>query len=147
MIMKYEFPLKVAIIDDEPDITELYVMACERLPDLEPLAFSDPLRALEEIGKNKIPIVLTDIDMPLLKGDDLIKKCVENFDWSIDFYVCTALINMTVAHRCFRLGARQILIKPVGLNLVTEALMKAVERYKIWNNTISQILDRKSAAK
>lgn len=143
--MKYEFPLKVAIIDDEPDITDLYVMACERITEIEPLPFSDPLKALEEIGKNKIPIVITDIDMPQLKGDDLIKKCVDNFDWSIDFFVCTALINMTVAHRCFRLGAREILIKPVGLNVISEAVNKAVDRYKIWNNTINQILDRKSA--
>lgn len=147
LFMKYQFPLKVAIIDDEPEIADLYVLACQRIPDFDPIPFVDPLFALEEISKHKIPIVLTDIDMPGLKGDDLIKKCVQNFDWSIDFVVSTALINMSVAHRCFRLGAREILIKPIGLADVTEALERVLHRYKKWNDTISEILDRRASSR
>lgn len=133
--MKFDFPLEVALIDDEPDLVELMVYATEEIPELHPIKFTNSIEALEQIKERQIRIVLTDIDMPRLKGDQLIMEC-KKLPWNIDVIVMTGLINKETALKCFDAGAREILIKPVDIMTVKESLEKIIERYRIWHQTL-----------
>jgi len=128
--------MKIAIVDDEPDITELFSMACERQKDLEVLTFNDPLEALGEIGKQKIHIALIDLDMPGLTGDDMIRKCRNNYSWPMDFIICSGVKKITLAIRCYNLGASCLIVKPASLDTIQEAVERVLEKHRCWDRVI-----------
>lgn len=140
--MKFNFPLKVAIIDDEPDLIDVYEFTAEQIKELAPVSFSDPYKALAAIQEERIPIVVTDINMPSMKGDDLIKKCT-HLEWSIDFIVTTGIVNMTTSYRCFRLGAVDVLMKPINPHHLSASLERVIDRYRRYNGTLENIIEKK----
>lgn len=133
--MKIDFPLEVALVDDEPGIVELLCTSVESIKELSAVGFTDSVKAYEEIKKREIRVVLTDIDMPNLRGDDLILKC-RKLPWSVDIIVMTAVRERDLACRCFDAGAREILIKPSGYSDIIHAFNRILDRYKIWFQTM-----------
>ena len=131
--------MKIAIVDDEPDITDLFSMTCSRIEGVEALTFNDPMQALAEIGTQKINIALIDLDMPGLCGDDMIRKCRNNYNWPIDFIVCSGVKRMTLAIRCYNLGASCLILKPASLDDIEVAVEKVLEKHKSWHEIISKI--------
>ena len=138
MNFRFPFPLEVALIDDEEGILDLLGYSVEEIPELTPLLFSDPIEAFEAIKKRKIRIVFTDLDMPNLRGDELIQKC-KKLAWNVDIIVMSAAIKREIAFKCFDAGAREILIKPSDITKVSASLNRIVERYKIWHNTCKEV--------
>ncbi|MFK7823432.1 MAG: response regulator [Oligoflexales bacterium] len=138
MSFRFPFPLEVALIDDEEGILDLLGDAVEGIPELTPLLYSNPVEAFEAIKERKIRIVFTDLDMPNLRGDQLIQKC-KKLDWNVDVIVMSAAIKREIALKCFDTGAREVLIKPSDISRVDEALNRIVERYKIWHSTCNEV--------
>ena len=138
MNFRFPFPLEVALIDDEEGILDLLNYSIESITELTPLLLTDPVEAFEAIQERKIRIVFTDIDMPHLRGDELIQKC-KKLAWNVDIIVMSAVIKRDVAFKCFDAGAREILIKPSDISRVNDALIRIVERYKIWHQTCKEV--------
>ena len=72
--MKYQFPLDIALIDDEADILELTNMAVNQLDELNPICFTNPQEALETIIEKKIRIICTDLIMPVMTGTQILEE-------------------------------------------------------------------------
>jgi len=140
--MRIDLPLKVAVIEDDNFQNKVISSMVNKVEGLEAVPLKNPLEALHEIDRNKIRVVITDIVLPDMYGDDLIKKC-RNFDWFIDFIVITGMEKMLVSYRCFNLGAREVFIKPVNEALMDESLQLILRRYSRWNDTVRQIVDKK----
>lgn len=138
MNIRFPFPLEVALIDDEEGILDLLKHSVDCIKELKPLLFSDPVEAFEAIKERKIRIVFTDIDMPRLRGDELVQKC-KQLEWNVDIIVMSAVIKREIAFKCFDAGAREVLIKPSDIGKVNAALSRIVERYQIWHQTCREV--------
>lgn len=73
------FPVFIAIIDDEPDLGYLFRDALSQIPDTRVFAFTDPMLALEHIQTNseKYRCVISDYRMPSITGIELLEKVKE----------------------------------------------------------------------
>ncbi|MBV7271758.1 response regulator [Clostridium sp. PL3] len=97
--------------------------------------------ALEMIRNLKPDIVFLDIEMPILNGLKVIEKTKSLQSNSIDFIVITAYSYFEYAQSSLRLGAKDILLKPIE----PEQFLKTMERilgYRYSNNKIfNEILE------
>ncbi|MDD3149335.1 MAG: response regulator [Candidatus Gastranaerophilales bacterium] len=66
---------KLLCVDDQPDILEMYKFALEELGPYECILAHNGYEALEILTKRAdIDLILTDIEMPILRGDQLINE-------------------------------------------------------------------------
>jgi DNA-binding LytR/AlgR family response regulator len=113
--------INICIIDDELlalQLLENYVNKTEGL-NLSG-KFRNPIEALDEIKKNPVDLLFIDIEMPQLKGIDLVKQL--NFDGAVVF--CTAYSEY--AADAYNLDAVDYLVKPVSY----ERFLKSIEKVK-----------------
>lgn len=73
------FPVFVAVVDDEIDLAYLFKEALSQIPNVRVLAFSDPMLALEHFQQNhrNYRCVIADYRMPELNGVELLSKVKE----------------------------------------------------------------------
>jgi DNA-binding NtrC family response regulator len=64
--------IKVLIIDDEPDLTDVLTLMLE--DDYDITVFNNPAEALKIFGAGNFQIVLTDLNMPQMSGVDVIRQ-------------------------------------------------------------------------
>ena len=136
--MKINFPIKVAVVDDEPDMPDLICTMLEKIPDIETIPFNDPMEAFEEIRRQQIRILLTDMVMPVMTGTELIKKCL-GLSWHVDCLMISGQCDRKLVADCFDIGARQVLLKPVSYGKLNSALTRILSRYKYWHQTLDEI--------
>jgi len=77
-VMAHETPqlphdLSVVVVDDDP-ISQMLVEEMLKTLGAKPKVFGNPFDALNEIKLNPPSIVLTDIQMPMMSGFDMVKK-------------------------------------------------------------------------
>jgi two-component system nitrate/nitrite response regulator NarL len=71
---------KIAIVDDHQIVIDGITALLEDIPELEIIASTtSPLKMLEVLSANDVDILLTDIMMPELTGQQLAKKVKEQF--------------------------------------------------------------------
>jgi len=65
----------IAIVDDEPDILNLFQDFLSKIKGISIFTFTDPLMALEHVrmNKNEYVLVISDLRMPNLDGLELVK--------------------------------------------------------------------------
>jgi FixJ family two-component response regulator len=70
--MSLERPFKAFVVDDEPSITEI---VSEQLKEIsfEVVCFNDPTLVSEALEKEKPDLVVTDMKMPQMTGQELVK--------------------------------------------------------------------------
>ena len=83
-------PHSVMVVDDEPEIANLYSELLQR-SGFNSTSFIDPLLALEHYNQNpnRYSLVITDLCMPSLDGIRLAKR-IREFDTKIKILLITA---------------------------------------------------------
>lgn len=83
---------------------------------------ADGLRILKEISKPKV--ILLDLMMPVMDGQQFRQRLLENPDW-IDIPVVVMSADRDLASKSTNLGAHMILKKPMNI----EEILDVVERF------------------
>jgi len=116
-------PLKILVVDDE----EKFLVLAKK--NLEPRGFEVLTASAGEEGIAKIynhdpKVVLLDVMMPRLTGDELVKMIT---DWKpeIQVIMVTANLNPEAKEECLRNGAFAYIKKPVEFNKLTEVIIQA----------------------
>lgn len=135
-------PYKVAILDDDPFHRKLLEKLCEGVPGFRTFSFESPDEALDAIRRESIRIVLVDINMPGMFGDDVLRHCMA-LKQGIQAYVITGAETMLIADRCLNLGARIIIRKPVSQDAITQALTDARVHLDRCHETLTNFARRK----
>jgi DNA-binding LytR/AlgR family response regulator len=118
------------IIDDEEHSIEILEHHVKQTPQLQLLAsFTNPLEALQLMGKQKIDLVFLDIQMPELSGIDFIKAIQGK-----------SKVILTTAYGEFALEGYDLyvvdyLLKPIRLPRFLAAVQKAAEQLSIAQET------------
>ncbi|MSP63924.1 MAG: response regulator [Myxococcales bacterium] len=105
-------PLKLVIVDDEPDILELLMMLVRPL-DCEVRGFSSSLEAAAYIDEHKVHGVCVDLLMPDLDGIELTKRIRASlFNGSVPIVMLTCHDDAATMQRGFDSGVTFFLGKP-----------------------------------
>ncbi len=142
--MLIQFPLNVAIIDDDVVQTKLISGFLKEVPNIKVEVFNDPTVAIKEIEGGKFKIVITDLKMDGMQGDDLVRRCQE-IRQGVQCIVVTGTDHLMSAIRCFNAGAHRVLRKPINKVDLVEAVQISVDHFKAFNATVSSIKAKKAA--
>ncbi len=138
-------PYRIAILEDDAFQRKMLESLCASVPGFEVKSFAEPDEALEVMNKERFHIVLVDINMPGMFGDDVLRFCM-GLKLGIQVYVITGAENMLLADRCLNLGARIIIRKPVSQQAILEALTDARVHLDRCRETLKTFARRKMEA-
>ncbi len=133
----------VLLVEDEEDLRK---ELAEALTDLgyKVITAGDGISALDELRKQDVQIVLTDIRMPKMDGLELLRRGREIAPDAF-FIVMTAFGSMDTAIDALRSGATDYLLKPVTIEDLASKVNRLVETaaLQITNKMLRRDLDRK----
>lgn len=101
---------KITVIDDDPHILN-YMQEHLALNDFEVSAFQNPSEALEDIDKEAPALVITDVKMDQMTGDDVLNYVLKNHP-KTGVIVITGFGNISHSVRSIRKGAFDYITKP-----------------------------------
>jgi DNA-binding NtrC family response regulator len=115
---------KLLIVDDDQDLVELFV---DRLRDdgYDAEGETDPKRALDRVGLGDLDLVVTDVEMPGLRGIDLLRAIQAKVPGQL-VLLMTGFGTIDLAVRALREGACDFLTKPFEHPVLKQAVERAL---------------------
>jgi DNA-binding NtrC family response regulator len=137
-------PYLMAIIDDQKDLSEIL---SEYVADIFPGAFTtqsfqDPEAALAFIEKNPVRIVVTDVRMPRLNGDQ-INLQVKQMGRGIKTVIITGNMSYTKAITCYNDGADAFIQKPFNPKEIRTTFQRVLDCMESWEEAFRNIVHSK----
>ncbi len=116
----------ILIVDDEIDIREVLEIALDD-EGYNVLLAEDGQKALEIFRRDRPPIIITDIKMPVMGGIELLKQVKqENYDTEV--LMITGHGDMALTIASLKYGAMDFITKPVNVDILALSVSKAVEK-------------------
>lgn len=123
---------KILVVDDDEDITSLLSISlmqegyqCETANSA-----SEALLLIRKNTENQFTLVLTDLNMPVMSGLELLGRLRKHFPL-IGVVVISADKNISQAIDAMREGALDFITKPFQPNIAIPRLQKAMERIRL----------------
>lgn len=142
--MLIEKPYKAVIVDDSASVRAYLANIVASNPDFTAVCFEHGEEALAYIEKERVRLVLVDINMPGMFGDDLLRRCIA-MKQGMQVYVVTGSDSLMIADRCMNIGARGVIPKPLLVDGCRQAMEDSARFFEQWNQTMHYFLSRKKA--
>jgi len=113
----------ILVVDDEEDLLITFKEILEEegyKVDIE----SDPVKAVEEVKNNDYDLIISDLKMPGLAGNEFLKE-IRKYNNFVSFIILTAYGTVDTAVECMKNGAYDYISKPVDFN--DEKIWKLIE--------------------
>ena len=120
---------KILVVDDEQLIRESLVFILNK-ENYDVDEAENGLLALEKIRKESYDVVITDIEMPELKGVELLKKIREVSPQTFVVMI-TAYGSLDTAIAALRNGAYVYILKPLEFDDLLHRISRMVEHKKL----------------
>lgn len=114
----------IVMVDDEPFVLRALEAILSGLGPL--ISFEDSRQVLPFLEKEEARIVLLDLSMPHLSGEELLKKLLSEHP-DLPVIVVTASNEVAVAVRCIQAGAFDYVVKPLAEDRILNAIKRALE--------------------
>ena len=115
----------ILVIDDEKNIREGLSMALED-EGYDVITAEDGKKGLEKALYDSVDLIITDLRMPLISGEEILKKVVTEQP-SIPVIVLTGHGTVELAVEAMRIGAYDFLTKPLDLDRLFRLVKRALE--------------------
>jgi len=113
---------EMLIVEDHPDLNAFIALSFEQ--DYNCVSAFDGQEALIKIRKNPPDVIITDLMMPKLDGNELIKEIRSNEEWAhIPIIVLSAKGQIESKVELYAIGADNYLVKPFNISEL-EAIVK-----------------------
>jgi DNA-binding NtrC family response regulator len=118
--------LPVVLVDDEEDLLAAtgWLLSSHGIGPIT--ALSDGRTLLPLLGRERAGVILLDLFMPGIGGQELLPQVVEQFP-EVPVVVMTAAQDVETAVACMRDGAFDYLVKPVEESRLVSAVRRALE--------------------
>ncbi|MCK4803968.1 MAG: sigma-54-dependent Fis family transcriptional regulator, partial [Spirochaetes bacterium] len=116
---------KLLIVDDEKNIREGLQKALT-LDGYDVMLASDGREALDRIEEGDIDLVITDLKMPRLSGEELMKDALENYPY-LPIIILTGHGTIENAVDAMRNGAYDFITKPLNIDKLSLIVKRALE--------------------
>lgn len=110
----------ILIVDDEADILDILTEAL-RGEGYDPISFASPARALEYCRATPPELVITDLLMPVMSGQELVLQLRERYGGDLPIVVMSASVNMAAVAP---LPIQAFLSKPFDLDDLSALLQR-----------------------
>ncbi len=125
----------ILVVDDEEMITDIISMTLEE-SGYEVTNTNNPETALEILSDKRFDVLITDLNMPQMEGEELIAKAKEKLP-SLITIVLTGYGSLESARKVMGAGCDEYLLKPLkDLNMITMAVNRSLQKRKILEQTI-----------
>jgi CheY-like chemotaxis protein len=115
----------VLVVDDEPDIREIFKDEFSYL-GFRVLEAENGVLALALVESESVDLVVSDVRMPGGDGIEFLKKCRQRNAKSPKFFLVTGFHSNT-DQEVMGFGAQGIFYKPFDLNTLVATMIKALE--------------------
>ncbi len=125
------------IVDDEIDVRDTLAETLKTL-GAEIYLAKDGIEALEIVKNNKIMAIISDVNMPNMKGTELLKS-IRDLGFLTPFVILTAYGDKKMALEALRLGAFDFVDKPWScekLFSVTQKILEIGNEILFWESEI-----------
>ena len=119
----------VLIVDDEPQVRSVLTDVFQLAGYLTRVA-ENGREGLERFMAERVPLVLTDIRMPIMDGIDFFKH-VRAVDPDTAVIILTGVGEIKIAIETLKAGAADFIMKPVNLEELMIAAERALERRRL----------------
>lgn len=134
---------KILIVDDESDILLLFEQRFREEIRIHQLQFyyaESGEKAIELLKKQEtrthLVLILSDINMPGIRGLELLKIIKQNYPELVVFMV-TAYGNAENSQLAWDYGAEEIIHKPINFDYLKNLIMDVIHLYKLREKTDS----------
>lgn len=135
---------RMLVVDDDPKMTRLVQKYFEETA-VQVSAVNQSEAALPILKAEGFPVVLLDIDMPVLNGLDLLRE-IKRFDATIQVVMMTGYNTLSNLTSAYQGGAEFILIKPLDKDRLVNRVHRCFEKWEDWRNVIASIRIQRSRA-
>ena len=122
-------PARILVVDDEEEVALVLARALSDVGYEVKLA-ANGQAALDRLAESDYNLLLTDIYMPSLRGDELMVRALER-DPRLAVLLITAIEDTSCAVECLKRGAFDFLLKPFDLDDVLVRVEKALGRQRL----------------
>lgn len=120
----------ILIVDDETQALVSYEMALKSIGMNNIIRCQDSRNALSILAERKIEIVLLDLVMPHMSGEEILSKVTCAFP-EVPVIIVTGMNEVETAVQCLRQGAYDYIVKPVERARLAASLRRAVEKREL----------------
>ncbi|MBF0461816.1 MAG: sigma-54-dependent Fis family transcriptional regulator [Magnetococcales bacterium] len=120
----------VMLVDDEEEVLFSSSYLLESYGIAPAVAFSDPRQVLPWLEQHSVGVILLDLIMPYLPGQELLAQ-ITALRPEIPIVVVTASQDANWAVSCMKMGAFDYLIKPVEENRFISSVRRALENHAL----------------
>lgn len=121
------FPLNpILLVDDEPDILRGYKMTLGAAGINNLLLCRDSRDVMPILLENKIEVILLDLIMPNISGDELLSMIADDFP-DIPVIIITGNNKVDMAVQCMKTGIFDYMLKPIEKNRLISGVKRALE--------------------
>ncbi|MBT8327127.1 MAG: response regulator transcription factor, partial [Bacteroidia bacterium] len=132
--------IRIVLIDDHKIILDGISSLIATDSGIEVLqTFESPEDAIAFLDKTPVDIVFTDLDMPQLKGEDVLAYCKSKFP-SVKVIVLSMHNEKSIIKHLIKLGADGYLIKSAGKDEILKAIHTVFEGSKYFGDDVMQSL-------
>ncbi len=114
----------ILIVDDDKMTRQTLSMALE--DDYEIFTADGGINALQIIGEEKIDLILSDLDMPIMSGIELLEK-INDLEGTYPVIFITGQGTIETAVKAMKMGASDYVSKPVNLERLELIIVKTLE--------------------
>ena len=137
--------LPILIVDDEQDALQSYKSLLKFNGYNNLILCQDSRKAMSLINTNGISVIILDLNMPGVTGNELLESINEKFP-EIPVIIISAVEKIEIAVQCMRHGAFDYMTKPVEKSHLFFSINRALEVYELKAELLSlrqRVLSRK----
>lgn len=116
----------ILIVDDEVHAIKSFELTLRSGGLNNIIPCSDSLKVYEILEKEEIELILLDLLMPDLSGEEILSRVTERFP-EIPIIMVTGINEVDTAVRCMQKGAFDYVLKPVNRERLLPAIHRAIE--------------------
>jgi DNA-binding NtrC family response regulator len=134
---------KILIVEDDKQISAaLHNVLSEELTEYEFVLAEDGAEGLKKIENEDFVLVISDVKMPKLSGEDLLKSAMQLKPDST-FLIITGHADVELAVSCLKMGAFDFISKPIDLNRLFQSVKNALDKNNLQKN--NQLLQKENS--
>ncbi|MBU0527326.1 response regulator [Candidatus Micrarchaeota archaeon] len=116
--------IRVLVVDDEDTLRRTTALLV-KTSGHTPIEARNGLDAIKVLEKEKVDMIITDFNMPLMDGEELIIR-IKKMDPSIPIAVVTATEDRDVIPRLLSIGACTVIKKPFSFEDIKEVIERNI---------------------
>lgn len=136
---------KILIIEDMKEISGIMQsILSEELPQHEIIIAQDGLEGFKLIEKEDFNLIISDIKMPIMDGEEVLKKSLE-IKPELNFIMMSGHADIEMAINCLKNGASDFITKPIEINRLITSVRNTLDKeiLKKENKILKKKLNKK----